>query len=205
MENIEQNLEYKNVPKEHKIEEEVNPMDLIKSEHDFKTEVNVDIGNKHVKEIPKSEINMDHGNKVINEIPKSEIHSDFGNKYINLPLPENMAMTEPEININVGNKAMNEFPKSEINVGLGNKGINEIPTSEINADFGNKFINLPLPDAIAMDTSENFPEQKVLKQHKCETCGKSFSRFEHLKRHVQCVHEGQKNYKCPLCEKAFSR
>ena len=31
------------------------------------------------------------------------------------------------------------------------------------------------------------------KHHKCESCGKSFSRAETLKRHIQRVHEGSKN------------
>ena len=43
-----------------------------------------------------------------------------------------------------------------------------------------------------------------LKHHKCESCSKSFSRTEHLKRHIHTVHEGQKHHKCESCGKSFS-
>ena len=33
------------------------------------------------------------------------------------------------------------------------------------------------------------------KDHKCESCGKSFSLAGELKRHIGKIHEGHKNYK----------
>ena len=44
-----------------------------------------------------------------------------------------------------------------------------------------------------------------LKDYKCESCGKSFSRAEHLKRHNHTVHEGHKDHKCESCSKSFSQ
>ena len=39
------------------------------------------------------------------------------------------------------------------------------------------------------------------KDHKCESCGKSFSDAGQLKRHIQLIHEGLRNYKCMSCGK----
>ena len=38
---------------------------------------------------------------------------------------------------------------------------------------------------------------------KCESCGKSFPKDFNLKKHVQVVHEGRKDYKCETCGEAF--
>ena len=43
------------------------------------------------------------------------------------------------------------------------------------------------------------------KDHKCESCGKSFSQAENLKRHIQTVHEDHKDYRCESCDKSFSQ
>jgi len=40
--------------------------------------------------------------------------------------------------------------------------------------------------------------------YSCETCSKSFSRKEHLMRHM-LSHTGQRLYGCDLCQKHFSR
>ena len=38
------------------------------------------------------------------------------------------------------------------------------------------------------------------KDYKCESCGKSFSSADNLKKHIQyIIHEGHKDYKCELC------
>ena len=49
-----------------------------------------------------------------------------------------------------------------------------------------------------------FNQKIATKQNKCEICGKSFSRTEHLKKHIHAVHEGHKDYKCESCGKSFS-
>ena len=41
--------------------------------------------------------------------------------------------------------------------------------------------------------------------HKCESCGKAFSRSDHLKRHIKTIHEGHRNYKCNSCGKSFTQ
>ena len=43
------------------------------------------------------------------------------------------------------------------------------------------------------------------KDYKCDSCGKSFSQSENLKRHIKILHEGQKNYKCDSCGKSFTQ
>ena len=45
----------------------------------------------------------------------------------------------------------------------------------------------------------------VKKNHKCESCGKEFSRAGHMKKHINLVHHGQKDKKCDTCGKSFSK
>ena len=42
------------------------------------------------------------------------------------------------------------------------------------------------------------------KDYNCESCGKSFSQLQSLKRHIHIVHEGQKDFKCNDCTKTFT-
>ena len=48
---------------------------------------------------------------------------------------------------------------------------------------------------------------KGTKQWKCKypDCDLVYKRSGDLKRHVQIVHENQKNFKCQVCEKSFTR
>ena len=43
------------------------------------------------------------------------------------------------------------------------------------------------------------------KDHKCDSCGKTFSIAVNLKKHIDTVDNGQKDHKCDSCEKAFSQ
>ena len=44
-------------------------------------------------------------------------------------------------------------------------------------------------------------EKKIIK---CDKCSKIFTRKEAIKKHIQSVHEGERNFKCELCGKLFS-
>ena len=48
-----------------------------------------------------------------------------------------------------------------------------------------------------------FIEEK--KPLKCDICDYSFSRKDHMKKHVASVHEGNKPFKCDICDYSFSR
>ena len=41
--------------------------------------------------------------------------------------------------------------------------------------------------------------------HKCNTCSKIFTRQNNLKRHINTIHEGHKDYICGSCDKSFSQ
>ena len=41
--------------------------------------------------------------------------------------------------------------------------------------------------------------------HKCESCGKSFLTAQALKKHITTIHDGHKDYKCKFCAKSFSQ
>ena len=48
------------------------------------------------------------------------------------------------------------------------------------------------------------PKNEVQGDHKCDRCGKFFTRSGSLKIHIRNVHEGQRNYKCDHCEKCYA-
>ena len=56
-----------------------------------------------------------------------------------------------------------------------------------------------------MPGNENEEENKIVKNVKCEECGKEFNRPGDLRRHVKRVHEGLKDHICKFCKKGFSR
>jgi hypothetical protein len=39
----------------------------------------------------------------------------------------------------------------------------------------------------------------------CDDCGATFSRSDHLKRHIKSVHIGVKSHVCPACHRSFAR
>ena len=47
------------------------------------------------------------------------------------------------------------------------------------------------------------PAKKPHKEHRCETCGKTFDRSDNLNRHRR-VHNGEKPFECSRCEKRFA-
>ena len=42
------------------------------------------------------------------------------------------------------------------------------------------------------------------KDYICESCGKSYSTAQYLKKHICTFHEGQSECKCESCGKSFS-
>ena len=45
---------------------------------------------------------------------------------------------------------------------------------------------------------------KNKKHHKCDSCGKEYSQTGHLNRHINAIHNSQKDHKCDSCGKSFS-
>ena len=43
------------------------------------------------------------------------------------------------------------------------------------------------------------------RQHKCDSCGRSFTRADHLRGHIKTIHEGHKDFKCESCGKSFTQ
>ena len=43
-----------------------------------------------------------------------------------------------------------------------------------------------------------------MKNFKCQTCGKSFSRKENLTVHIKAIHQMSRPHKCPDCDQSFT-
>ena len=52
--------------------------------------------------------------------------------------------------------------------------------------------------------SENPMDNKDVKCHACDLCGKRFSRKFNLNTHIKCVHSDEKDYICSFCSRAFN-
>ena len=47
-------------------------------------------------------------------------------------------------------------------------------------------------------------EEPTKPDHCCNQCGKRFTRSHDLKRHVQSLHSGEKQFTCDNCQKSFA-
>ena len=52
---------------------------------------------------------------------------------------------------------------------------------------------------------KNHEGQEKVKKFHCDLCQKAFVRQDHLRRHISCVHKGEKDFSCEFCEKSFAR
>lgn len=43
------------------------------------------------------------------------------------------------------------------------------------------------------------------KPYECQSCGRAFTRREHLFRHIETTHYNQKDFQCSVCFRVFSR
>ena len=73
----------------------------------------------------------------------------------------------------------------------------------------NKFLSLK---SILWHKSKNVELQNHIKSvhegrrdHKCDHCGKSYSKKSSLKTHIKTFHEGRRDYECNQCGKSFTQ
>ena len=52
---------------------------------------------------------------------------------------------------------------------------------------------------------EGHKDSKGPKEHKCESCGKSFTHEYHLKRHGFTVHKVLNEHQCGTCDKCLAK
>ena len=70
-------------------------------------------------------------------------------------------------------------------------------------------LTLRIKHSNSQNTNHHYRSQQVsldgaIKSHKCEECGKFFTRGYHLDRH-KLIHTGIRPYKCTVCQKEFTR
>ena len=105
---------------------------------------------------------------------------------------------------------ISDFKKMDSNDEIHSQEVHELnPISAIKDSYENNSShdNMKETDEKVELNEENETKEspEKVRKHKCDTCEKAFTRLDHLKRHVACVHEGQRNYNCGFCEKAFTR
>ena len=49
------------------------------------------------------------------------------------------------------------------------------------------------------------PVKNKQNNHKCNSCGKCFTKSANLNNHSKKIHKGQRNYKFNCCEKSFTQ
>ena len=55
------------------------------------------------------------------------------------------------------------------------------------------------------DYKRHLVTHSKVKAHKCDTCGKCFTRKGNLTRHIKSVHTKESQYECEVCEKVFTQ
>ena len=73
--------------------------------------------------------------------------------------------------------------------------------NEINSETFKMEVVDDLNDSVIMEKNET--KAVVDKIHKCKHCEKTFTEDRNMKRHIQTVHEGRKDYQCPHCDQYF--
>ena len=71
-----------------------------------------------------------------------------------------------------------------------------------NIDYKN---SKSIPSSTNLKANVHSHHNAAHKNRKCESCGKSFSAAQYLKKHIHTVHEGHKDHKCESCGKSFSQ
>ncbi|SMN21754.1 similar to Saccharomyces cerevisiae YMR037C MSN2 Transcriptional activator related to Msn4p [Maudiozyma saulgeensis] len=83
------------------------------------------------------------------------------------------------------------------------KSIGPISRTNINSRRKSRTPSIPNTNTVpGVNFKDNDESDKPFT---CTTCGKSFRRSEHLRRHIRSVHSQERPFACTLCDKKFSR